>query len=95
MILDPPDHQNQFWQGSDPEAGSVVLAVVTRPGESHLVPEVLDGVLQGQDVAEEWTLERVPQVPQSLAVGPLLPLDQFGLETLQSSQNLLPVHGGH
>lgn len=56
---------------------------------------MLDGVLQGQDVAEERTLERVPQVPQSLTVGPLLPLDQLGLETLQSAQNLLAVHGGH
>lgn len=59
---------------------------------SHLVSQLLDGVLQGQDVAEERTLQRHLQVGQPVTVGPLLPLDQFGPETLQSSQNLLALH---
>lgn len=58
---------------------------------SHLVSELFDGVLQGQDVVEQWTLQGLPQVPHGVTVGPLLPLDQFGLQPLQSSQYLLTL----
>lgn len=58
---------------------------------SHLVSQLFDGVLQGQDVVEQRTLQGLPQVPHGFTVGPLLPLDQFGLQTLQSSQNLLTL----
>jgi len=61
----------------------------------HLVPELFDGVLQGQDVAKQRTLQGLPQVSHCLTVGPLLPLGQFGLQTLQSSQHLLALRRGH
>lgn len=62
---------------------------------SDLVSELFDGVLQGQDVAEQRALQGLLQVAQGVTVGPLLLLDQFGLQTLQSSQHLLTLHGGH
>lgn len=76
------------------------IQTATRPhtcvsGVSHLAAELFDGVLQGQDVAEQWTLQGVPQVPQGVAVGPLLPLDQFGVQTVQSSQYLLTLSRRH
>lgn len=64
-------------------------------GGSDLVPQLSDGVLQGQDLVEERALQSGPQAGQVLAVGPFLPLDQFGLQTLQSSQDLLALCGGH
>ncbi len=58
---------------------------------SHLVSQLFDGVLQGQDVVEQRALQRLPQVAHDFTVGPLLPLHQFGLQTLQSSQYLLTL----
>lgn len=58
---------------------------------SHLVPELSDRVLQGQDVGEQGTLQGLSQGPHSITVAPLLPLDQSGLQTLQSSQHLLTL----
>lgn len=57
----------------------------------HLAAQLLDGVLQGQDVAEQRTLQGLAQVSQRLAVGPILPLDQLGPQTLQSSHDLLAL----
>lgn len=61
----------------------------------HLVAELFDGVLQGQDVGEQRTLQGLPQVPHDFTVGPLLLLGQFSLQTLQSSQYLLALPWGH
>lgn len=63
--------------------------------EAHLAAELLDRVLKGQDVVKERALQRFPQVSQGFAVGPLLPLHQFGLQTLQSCQHLLTLRRGH
>ena len=73
----------------------MVLSVVLSPARSHLVSQLFDGVLQCQDVVEQRTLQRLPQVPHSVTVSPLLLLDQFRVKTVQSSENLLPLGRGH
>lgn len=60
-------------------------------GEHHLVTQLPDRLLKGQDVGEQGTLQGLPQGPHRVTVGPLLPLGQFGLQPLQSSQYLLTL----
>lgn len=63
--------------------------------KSDLVFKLFDGVLQGEDVAEQRALQGFLQSAEPVAVGPLFSLHQLGLQPFQGLEHLLPLGSRH